>query len=82
MNYYLSNNIMLIYLIMFFTFIIINPTLPQSENESVPDWAKEVVWYQIFPERFCNADKSNDPTPQDMKGAWPYNIPENWQIHP
>jgi glycosidase len=26
-----------------------------------PDWAKRVVWYQIFPERFCNGDPSNDP---------------------
>ncbi len=26
-----------------------------------PDWAKRVVWYQIFPERFANGDPSNDP---------------------
>lgn len=26
-----------------------------------PDWAKQAVWYQIFPERFRNGDKSNDP---------------------
>lgn len=26
-----------------------------------PDWAKRVVWYQIFPERFCNGEKANDP---------------------
>ncbi|MEM7682810.1 MAG: alpha-amylase family glycosyl hydrolase [Planctomycetota bacterium] len=26
-----------------------------------PDWAKDVVWYQIFPERFRNGDPSNDP---------------------
>ncbi len=26
-----------------------------------PDWAKSVVWYQIFPERFRNGDTSNDP---------------------
>ena len=25
---------------------------------------------------FRNGDKTNDPTPQDMKGAWPYNIPD------
>ncbi|MDN6112239.1 MAG: glycoside hydrolase family 13 protein, partial [Tetragenococcus halophilus] len=24
-------------------------------------WAEETVWYQIFPERFANGDKSNDP---------------------
>ena len=26
-----------------------------------PEWAKHVVWYQIFPERFRNGDPSNDP---------------------
>lgn len=26
-----------------------------------PDWARDVVWYQIFPERFRNGDPSNDP---------------------
>ncbi len=26
-----------------------------------PDWVSETVWYQIFPERFCNGDKKNDP---------------------
>lgn len=27
----------------------------------VPDWAKGGLVYQIFPERFCNGDRSNDP---------------------
>lgn len=48
----------------------------------VPDWAKTAVWYQIFPERFANGDKTNDPTPHDMEGAWPYSTPEGWQISP
>ncbi|HEY1687121.1 MAG TPA: alpha amylase N-terminal ig-like domain-containing protein [Tepidisphaeraceae bacterium] len=26
-----------------------------------PDWAKNAVWYQIFPERFRNGDPANDP---------------------
>ncbi len=29
----------------------------------VPDWAADVVYYQIFPERFRNGDPSNDPQP-------------------
>lgn len=33
-----------------------------------PDWVKHTVWYQIFPERFANGDKSNDP-----KGTKPWN---------
>ena len=48
----------------------------------VPEWAKTAVWYQIFPERFANGDKSNDPTPHDMEGAWPYSVPDGWQITP
>jgi glycosidase len=28
---------------------------------TTPDWAKNAVWYQIFPERFRNGDPSNDP---------------------
>ena len=51
-----------------------------DKSERVPDWSKKVVWYQIFPERFCNGDKTNDPTPKDMEGGWPYFIPEGWQI--
>lgn len=29
----------------------------------VPDWARDVVFYYIFPERFRNGDKRNDPKP-------------------
>ncbi len=29
-----------------------------------PDWAKDAVYYHIFPERFKNGDKSNDPNPK------------------
>ncbi|MBA4493234.1 alpha-glycosidase [Paenactinomyces guangxiensis] len=32
-----------------------------SEVFQTPDWANEAVVYQIFPERFHNGDKSNDP---------------------
>jgi len=28
---------------------------------SPPAWARDAVFYQIFPERFANGDKSNDP---------------------
>ncbi len=29
---------------------------------NTPDWAQRAVWYQIFPERFRNGDKANDPS--------------------
>lgn len=51
-------------------------------KERVPTWAKEAVWYQIFPERFNNGDKANDPKEIDMQGVWPYFIPAGWQNHP
>ncbi len=33
------------------------------QDFTVPDWAKDAIYYQIFPERFRNGDTSNDPTP-------------------
>jgi cyclomaltodextrinase / maltogenic alpha-amylase / neopullulanase len=30
--------------------------------DRVPAWAADAVWYQIFPERFRNGDRTNDPT--------------------
>lgn len=48
----------------------------------VPDWAKGIVWYQIFPERFHNGDTSNDPKLKDQKGSWPHEQEAPFQIHP
>lgn len=30
---------------------------------SVPDWAQDAVYYYIFPDRFRNGDRGNDPKP-------------------
>jgi cyclomaltodextrinase len=49
---------------------------------SVPDWAKNAIWYQIFVERFRNGDPGNDPTPVDMFGSYPEKLPESWKITP
>lgn len=55
----------------------------KNKEEFVPQWAKEVVWYQIFPERFRNGDPSNDPTIDDIKGADPIDIqPKYFETHP
>ena len=74
----------LIFFSLIFTIIwgFFNLIVPQDNLKSVPEWAKKAIWYQIFPERFWNGDKTNDPTLDDMKGAWPYIRPANWQIHP
>lgn len=44
------------------------------DMDQTPDWVKHTVWYQIFPERFANGDKNNDPAntkpwnPEDHPG--------------
>ena len=37
------------------------PFLNGIDVFDAPEWVKETVWYQIFPERFENGDTSNDP---------------------
>jgi glycosidase len=60
-----------------------NKNMNESENqEFVPQWAKTVVWYQVFPERFRNGDPSNDPGVNDIAGADPQQPPTQWKIHP
>ena len=34
-----------------------------APNFKVPEWAADAVYYYIFPDRFRNGDKSNDPRP-------------------
>ena len=48
-----------------------------------PSWAKNVIWYQLFVERFNNGDKSNDPTDENTTVA-NMNIipPKGWKISP
>ncbi|MCL5028656.1 MAG: alpha-amylase family glycosyl hydrolase [Bacteroidetes bacterium] len=72
------------FLILITNLLISLSTFAQSKKDipRVPGWAKNAVWYQIFPERFANGDKNNDPTPHDLEGAWPYKIPDGWHITP
>ncbi len=37
------------------------PFLHECDRIKTPEWVRNTVWYQIFPERFANGDKSNDP---------------------
>lgn len=37
------------------------PYFHEIDMTKTPDWVKNTAWYQIFPERFANGDKSNDP---------------------
>jgi cyclomaltodextrinase / maltogenic alpha-amylase / neopullulanase len=53
-----------------------------AQKDFTPDWSKGVVWYQIFPDRFHNGDKTNDPKVEDQRGAYPFNDSSAFQIHP
>lgn len=72
------------------TFVLILLTIKGSlamsgkiqQDDFVPEWAKKVVWYQIFPERFRNGDPANDPLVENIKGSWPHDHTSPWQIHP
>jgi glycosidase len=52
----------------------------KDQPAPVPDWGKSAVWYQIFPERFRNADPANDPTRDTLEMHFP-NV-DNWRITP
>ena len=43
-----------------------NPSKASVSNMP-PAWASKSIFYQIFPDRFCNGDSSNDP---DNKANW------------
>ncbi len=52
-----------------------------SQDKKFPRWAKGIVWYQIFPERFANSDYTNDPDPGKVF-INQKEIPEGWNITP
>ena len=39
-----------------------------SAQPAPPAWAQDAVWYQIFPDRFANGDRSNDPVRASLDG--------------
>lgn len=41
----------------YFTF----PWMNEKDIAKTPDWVNEMVWYQIFPERFCNGNPNRSP---------------------
>ncbi len=47
-----------------------------------PDWMKNAVIYQIFPDRFYNGDKSNDKKQEHARGAVKYEFIEDWYTLP
>ncbi|WP_084821873.1 glycoside hydrolase family 13 protein [Bacillus sp. SA1-12] len=51
------------------------PYFQEVDRFKAPEWVKQTVWYQIFPERFANGDSSNDP---DETLPWGSKDPD-WQ---
>jgi len=54
-----------------------------SPDFKVPEWAKDAVYYYIFPERFRNGDAGNDPQPdRDTYLDGPVEVHDNWLEKP
>lgn len=49
---------------------------------NAPDWLESAVFYQIFPDRFANGDRANDPRPDEYeyRGQRPKTYP--WETPP
>lgn len=46
--------------------ILLVITVNLFAQEPPPEWSQGTTWYQIFPERFANGDKSNDPSAEKV----------------
>ncbi len=74
----------------FIVFIFINLFLftmcsqqVKVQHNQPPGWAKGVIWYQIFVERFYNGDPFNDPGPENISSASNFRpVPDDWSITP
>ena len=66
--------------------LCINCSLAQNKQtpyNEPPSWAKNVIWYQVFVERFNNGDKSNDPKPENMDVPFmKIKTPAGWSVTP
>jgi cyclomaltodextrinase / maltogenic alpha-amylase / neopullulanase len=49
---------------------------------SVPEWAGDAIWYQVFVERFRDGDPANDPTTHDIEGVTDEPAPDGWRPTP
>ena len=65
-----------------FNILVLLAFSASAQKKIVPEWSKGVVWYQIFPERFSNGDKTNDPKVTDQNGAFPFDDTSAFEIHP
>lgn len=54
------------------------PWMNSVDINVTPKWVRDTVWYQIFPERFCNGNKENDP---DWVKPWGYHTVSNLDFY-
>lgn len=55
-------------------------TVENTRFNNSPEWAKTAIWYQIFVERFYNGNNFNNPQIESIKGAWPHDKKNNWEV--
>lgn len=83
---YIRNGLLLCSLLITSLLTSCNSTTEHSTQKEEPKqtapWHHSAIWYQVFPERFYNGDTSNDPTLASLAGTWPYEEPEQWEVHP
>ena len=53
-----------------------------DKGYKTPDWMKEAVVYQIFPDRFNNGDTSNDSAKTNARGEEPIEVQKSWNSLP
>jgi glycosidase len=79
----MNKAILFIPAVLFVLFLSMCSEPKKIHNDQPPSWAKEMIWYQIFVERFYNGDPTNDPKPENIRTASDfYRIPDNWSITP
>jgi len=68
---------------MFLLSLIVANPVKQLLAQSPPSWTSNVIWYQIFVERFYNGNPNNDPTPEDISvSSSTFPLPDDWTITP
>jgi glycosidase len=59
--------------------VLFSVTAPALTPKTDPKaWQEQAVWYQIFPERFCNGDPANDPVRTDLNAV--QFAPSSWRL--
>lgn len=57
---------------------VLSATSKNAFGQQPPEWARGLVWYQILPDRFMNADAANNPTGTEIFDD-PY---VKWEVSP